>query len=643
VPDSIKYTIRPKHLAAHLFEVSVTVQVPAERQQRFKLPVWIPGSYMIREFARHIVTLSASANNATLAIEKLDKCTWQCAPCAGKLTLIYEVYAWDLSVRAAHLDEMHGFFNGTSMFLLPEGFETARCEVEIIAPTNKPDWKIATALSRAPQTHALQTHTPQTRTPQTPLLVGTSKHIAPNTPPIGEFGQFGFGKFYAANYDELIDHPVEMGTFTHASFEACGVPHHIVLTGKHRADTARLCVDFKKICEAQIKLFEPETHAAPMREYWFLVMVVGDGFGGLEHRASTALVVGREDLPLAHDAKMSTGYRKLLSLASHEYFHTWNVKRIKPESFIDYDLFNENYTRQLWFFEGFTDYYDDLMLARTGLITPLEYLEVEAENIGKVYARSGRSKQSVAESSFDAWVKYYRQDENAPNAIVSYYQKGSVVGLALDLTIRERTQGAKSLDDVMRTLWNEYGKRGIGVAEGEIEIVAARVTGIDLQAFFSQAVYGTADISLPPLLSSVGIDMSWRAPSQTKADDPISPSLGARIGSEINGDARLSQVFDGGSAQLAGLSAQDVVLAVDGLRVTAASLERRIKSYPTDATIEVLACRRDEIMIFRVNLQAQAAHTCVFVTRDEPASAKAARLCWLGPTSMPTSVPTPQA
>jgi predicted metalloprotease with PDZ domain len=597
------------------------VQVPPSlgetRGQRFRLPTWIPGSYMIREFARHIVTISAAAGGAPVAIEKIDKCTWQCAPCEGALTLTYEVYAWDLSVRAAHLDETHGFFNGANVFLAPEGFAHEPCEVEISRPDNKPEWKIATAL------------------PRSPVSTGSLGHTPSNTAPMLEFGHGGKANFVAANYDELIDHPVEMGTFTHATFDACGVPHHIVLTGKHRADMPRLCADFKKICEAQIRFFEPETAQAPMTEYWFLVMVTGDGFGGLEHRASTALMASRDDLPLAHESKVSNGYRKFLSLVSHEYFHTWNVKRIKPENFVHYDLFAENYTRQLWFFEGFTDYYDDLFLVRTGLIAPLDYLEVEAENIGRVYAQSGRTKQSVADSSFDAWIKYYRQDENAPNAIVSYYQKGSIVGLALDLTIRECTQGTKSLDDVMRALWNQYGKRGVGVPDGGIEEIAQAVTGLDLHPFFAQSVYGTADMTLVPLFSSVGIDMSWRAPGQAKADDPLAASLGARVGMDSNGDARLTQVFDGGSAQAAGLSAHDVVIAVDGLRVTANNLERRIKSYAIGTTIDLVAFRRDELMHCKVTLQAQLAQTCVFVTRDEPVTAKAARLRWLTPAAAP--------
>jgi predicted metalloprotease with PDZ domain len=396
----------------------------------------------------------------------------------------------------------------------------------------------------------------------------------------------------------------------------------------HRTDMNRLCADLKKICEYQIRFFEPESWRAPFREYWFLITVVGDGFGGLEHRASTALIVNRDDLPLAHETPVTAGYRKLLSLASHEYFHSWNVKRIKPEVFIDYDLANENYTRQLWFFEGFTDYYDDLVLVRAGIITPLEYLEVEAENIGKVMAQKGRLKQSVAEASFDAWIKYYRQDENTPNALVSYYQKGAIVALALDLTIREKTNGAKSLDDVMRALWNEFGKTRLGVPEAAIEEIAARVTGLNLGEFFAHAVYGTNDLDLTPLFKHVGVAMTFQMPGMT-GTDAKAPALGAKIGSEVNGDARLVQVFDGGAAQLAGLSAGDSIIAIDGLRVTAISLERRIKRYTVGTSIEVLACRRDEIKRFALTLLAQPATTCSLITHDTPTEAKTRRSAWL--------------
>ncbi len=621
VRNPVHYTIKPGNPAAHLFEASVTVAAPDPAGQHFMLPVWIPGSYMVREFARNIVTLSASARGKPVKVSKIDKCTWACAPCKGPLTLRYEIYAWDLSVRAAHLDDTHGFFNGSSVFLLPLGWRDNPCEVELIAPAGKPEWKVATALARKP------------------VSTGVSKASASKAAPVLASGPMPFGKFSAAGYDELIDHPVEMGSFTHARFEACGVPHHLVLSGRLPAtgtDLPRLCADLQKICEAQIRLFEPETQQAPMREYWFLVTVVAEGFGGLEHRASTALIISRDDLPLKHEAphgkqdkRLNPAYRRLLSLASHEYFHTWNVKRIKPERFIDYDLANENYTRQLWFFEGFTDYYDDLMLARSGVIGAQEYLDVEAENISRVLAQSGRLKQSVADASFDAWIKYYRQDENTPNALISYYQKGAIIGMALDLTIRQRSRGRHSLDDVMRALWRAHGTRNRGVAEGAIERIAARVTGLDLADFFAHAVHGMGDPDLAPLFKHHGIEMSLRAPGQAKASEPVPATLGVKLGSEANGDAKLLQVFDGGAAQAAGLSAGDTIVAVDGLRINAAGFDKRIRSYPVGSAIELIAFRRDELMRFRVSLQAQAKTFCVLGMQNAPAEAKARRDAWL--------------
>ncbi len=612
----IRFSILPKHPAAHIFEVTVTVDSPAADGQCFMLPVWIPGSYMVREFSRHIISFAASANGKPVAWQKIDKSTWQCAPCAGPLTVTYEVYAWDLSVRAAHLDDTHGFYNGTSMFLLPAGFRDAPCEIEIKRPIGAQfaKWQIASALSAKKASN------------------GTSVK--------------DFGFFTAANYDELIDHPVEMGLFTHATFDACGVTHHIAITGRHRADMPRLCADFKKFCEAQIRLFEPETGTAPMSEYWFLIMVVGDGFGGLEHRASTALLVSRDDLPVLSSpnpvsaaepsiSKPSAAYRKLLSLASHEYFHTWNVKRILPAAFVPYDFERENYTRLLWFFEGITDYYDDLMLVRAGIITPLEYLEIDADNIGRVLSQAGRTRQSVAESSFDAWTKYYRQDENAVNSIVSYYQKGAIIGLALDLTIRQQSNNARSLDDVMRALWNRFAKAGLGVPEGEIEKIAGEMAGADLTAFFAEAVYGTADIALESLFATVAVTLSWRsAVSAAPASAPVA-SIGAKITADANGDAKLAQVFTGGAALAAGLSAGDTIVALDGLRVNAANLDRRIKTYDVGTTIAAVAFRRDEQIMTNITLQAQANQTCVLTLSDSPAEAKARRNAWLQNATTP--------
>ena len=623
VQPTIHYRIHPKNPAAHLFEVSVTVTDPDPDGQRFMLPVWIPGSYMIREFARHIICIRAQAEGQALGCRKIDKATWQCEPSGAAITLTYEIYAWDLSVRAAHLDESHAFFNGSSVFLLPVGKETAACELEI-APPEGPryaNWKIATSLS--------QTLIPERLTGHNGLETPASTGVSLSSPK-------SFGRFNAASYDELIDHPVEMGDFTYASFVACGVPHHIAITGRHRADMARLCADLKKICEAQIRLFEPATALAPMSEYWFLVMAVGEGYGGLEHRASTAMICDRDDLPLAgHNVSgiaLTNGYRRFLGLASHEYFHTWNVKGMKPDVFVPYDLSREAYTRQLWFFEGFTSYYDDLTLVRCGLIEPLAYLEMIAENIGRVMSQAGRLKQSVADASFDAWIKYYRQDENSPNAIVSYYQKGAMIALALDLTIRQRTQGntgAKSLDDVMRALWATYGKSGVGVPEGGVQRVAEHTAGTSLGDFFAHAVDGIGELDLTPLLEAVGIDLSWKIPGQTKQGSASPATLGAKIGAEPNGDARLIHVFEGGAAQLAGLSAGDLLIAIDGLRVSGVTAERRVRTFAPGTCIELTAFRRDELMNFKVTLQALPAQTCSLIMRDVPIESKARRNAWL--------------
>ena len=407
--ESIRYHIVPASPEAHLFEVELTVERPHPDGQLLSLPAWIPGSYMIRDFARNVVWLKAFCDDAPVGVSKVDKQTWRCAPCAGALTLRYQVYAWDLSVRSAHLDTTHGYFNGTSVFLAVHGQEQSPCAVEIAPPhgdTYK-DWRVATTLA----------------------LDGAAL--------------WGFGRYRADDYDALIDHPVEMGRFDIVEFEACGVPHAMTLTGHHRADQARLARDLQRICEYHIRLFgEP----APVQRYLFQVMITGDGYGGLEHRSSTSLLCSRDDLPRADQDEVSDGYRSFLGLCSHEYFHTWNVKRIKPAAFVPYDLSREAHTTLLWAFEGFTAYYDDLALARTGLISRSSYLELLGQTITRVLRGSGRLKQPVADSSFDTWTKFYKQDENAPNAIVSYYTKGSLVALTLDLLIRRGSDASSRPD-----------------------------------------------------------------------------------------------------------------------------------------------------------------------------------------------------
>ena len=560
----VRYTFQAVHPAAHLFEISLCLADPDPAGQIFTLPAWIPGSYMIREFSRNIVGLSARVGERDLPVEHLDKHSWRLpAGVEGPVSLRYTVYAWDLSVRTAHLDETHGFFNGTSVFLCARGHETRPHEVDILPPAGleAAGWRVATSLPEA-------------------------------TGQAGAARRHGFGLYRAKSYDALIDHPVEMGCFSLAEFEACGVPHEVAITGRHDCDLARLVEDLRPICEAQIRLFgEP----APMDRYVFLVMAVGDGYGGLEHRASTALLCSRADLPHPCMKSQSEGYRQFLGLCSHEYFHTWNVKRIKPAAFVPYDLSRENYTRLLWAFEGFTSYYDDLMLVRSGRITPADYLTLLGKTISQVHKGSGRRRQSVAESSFEAWTKYYRQDENSPNAIVSYYTKGSLVALLLDLRLRVESGGARSLDDLMRALWRRHGQTGVGVAEEGLFELADEIGGAGCGAWLRALVDGTDELPLAEWLGRLDVSLAWEAAVE-------GPGLGVRTA--VDGEnVRLANVFDGGAAQAVGLSAGDVLVALDGLKVTGTNLEKMLARRAAGATVEIHAFRRDELMRFQVLLQ----------------------------------------
>lgn len=590
--DCIAYHIVPLDPAAHLFRVTCTVSNPDPAGQRFSLPAWIPGSYMIREFAKNIVELWAESDGKIVACEKLDKHSWQCEPVAGPLTVSCDVYAWDLSVRAAHLDDSHGYFNGTSVFLAAQGLEHLPCRVRIERPAGEifSTWQVATALRCAPGTERWQ-----------------------------------FGDYQAADYDELVDHPVEMGNFTRAHFTACGVPHDVVVTGIHRADLPRLCADLQKICSTQIRMFgEP----APMDRYLFLVQVVGEGYGGLEHRASTSLLANRDDLPLLTDdpGTVKDGYRQFLGLCSHEYFHTWNVKRIKPLAFQPYDLARENYTRQLWAFEGFTSYYDDLVLVRCGVISPASYLDLLGQNITRVLRTPGRLKQSVAESSFDAWTRFYRQDENSPNVIVSYYAKGALVALAFDLALRHASDGARSLDDLMRELWRRHGVNGHGVPEDGIEALLVELGGESLRELFQQGVYGTDDLPLAELLATVHIEFNLRA-ADSATDNGGKPgakggktrrprsSLGIRTAGDPLG-ARIQHCFEGSPAHAAGLSAGDVIIAIGGLRATHASFEKLLSARAVGECVVLHAFRRDELREFHATLAETPADTCFLTFRS---------------------------
>jgi predicted metalloprotease with PDZ domain len=593
-----QYHIAPLDPNAHLYEVSVTVVDPDPLGQRFRLPSWIPGSYLIREFARHFVSVRAEAENGEIAISKEAKDVWRAAPCFGPLTVVAHVYANDLSVRAAYLDGTRGYFNGAAVFLCPVGREETPCTVDIAPPDAAfGEWRVATTL---------------------PAMVA-----AP----------YGFGRYRAANYDELIDHPVETGTFATATFMAGGAQHDIAISGRHETDLARLTQDLARICQWQIDLFggAPES-VAPVDRYLFQVMAVGDGYGGLEHRSSTSLLCRRDQLPRSGVEKITDDYLIFLGLASHEYFHLWNVKRIKPDAFLPYDLTREAYTRQLWAFEGITSYYDDLALVRCGLIPPARYLELVGQALTTVLRTPGRLTQSVADSSFDAWIKFYRQDENSPNSIISYYAKGSLVALALDLTLRSTS--STSLDDLMRALWMRHGHPGIGVPEDGIEKLASELAGRDLGDFFSRYVYGTEDPPLVRLLAEFGVALHLRAASGPKdrggkaAQAPVpNNTLGARVG----GDLKLTHVLRGGPASRAGLSAGDQLLAIDGVKASS-ELLTAVLDGPREKSLAIHAFRRDELRTFSVDLDPAQLDTAYLVQDPAPTSSVALlRDSWLGP------------
>ena len=579
----ILYRLAPHDPAGHRYRITLTIQAPAPDGQRLSLPAWIPGSYLIRDFSRQIESLTAHCGNRRVAVDKIDNHTWQAAPCDGPLRVEYTVYAWDLSVRGAHLDETHGFFNGTSVFLRVHGQDHLPCLVDLAPPRGIDGWKVYTSLPEA------RGHT-------------------------GAARRHGFGLYLAPDYDALIDHPVEMGTPQVASFTAHGAEHELVFTGvAPNLDLARITDDVRRICETQIAFFEPRGKRAPFLDssdrYVFMTMVTGDGYGGLEHRASTALMTARKDLPVLGQQGQGEGYRGFLGLVSHEYFHTWNVKRIKPQAFVPYDLAQPDLTRLLWVFEGFTSYYDDLLLLRSNVITQNDYLRLLAKTITSVARTPGRHKQSVAESSFDAWTRYYKQDENSPNALVSYYTKGALVALGLDLLIRQESAGAHSLDDVMRLLWQRYGRdfyrgKAQGLAEDGLPALIKEATGVDARRFIARHAYGTADVPLAELLAAQGVKLQWKASVNI-------PSLDVRTRKQ--GDSLvLATVLEGGAGHKGGLSAGDVLVAIDGLKVEgAAGVEVLLGQYRVGDRVDVHVFRRDELRVFQVRLNGPEALDCV--------------------------------
>ena len=524
----------------------VTLRFVAEPTQVLALPTWIPGSYLIREFAKHLESVRAyDEEGRLLEIEKFEKNKWRLFNTDYELiTVEYDVYAYDLSVRGAYVDETRLYINPACACLSLEGQEHKAVEVEIFLPDELKHFQLATGL-------------------KTRSLVK---------------GRF---TLEADNYAQLIDSPFELAEQTRFSFDAEGIPHEFVVSGKHAMNAARMQQDIQKICATEIQMFG----SAPFKDYTFMTMATGNSYGGLEHPNSTSLISPRADLPKADEPEQpSKDYQRFLGLCSHEYFHSWLVKFIRPENFVNYDLNKEGYTSLLWIFEGFTSYYDDLILLRSGVLNQDAYLELLKAQIDRYLQNPGRFVQTVAESSFDAWIKFYRQDENSNNAGTSYYNKGCLVALCLDLGLRVR---GSSLDALMRKLY-ENAQNGIQVNQRTIYELCKELTGDNWIEQINHLVNTTDELPLDQLFPEFGISY------QVKDDKAL--AFGLKLSDKPEGVVVQSARRDGAGAK-AGLSANDVIIAIDGLKAS----EKLLASYAKQqGTFTVLAFRRDELMQFEV-------------------------------------------
>ena len=576
---TIRYIVTPQ-TAAHHYLVKLIFTARAQSHQ-LTLPVWIPGSYMVREFSKNIITLGASQNNQTITSRQIDKNNWLLEGLAvGDLVEVsYTVYAYEYGIRTAFLDAKRGYFNPTSLCLSVAGYEDETHQVQF---ADLPDaWQVACGLA------------------------ADDNEV-----------------FSAQNYDELIDSPFELGTFERLEFSVAGVNHYLILSGTIPPfDRERMISDMQKICDYQIKLFGGAT---PYSGYGFILNLSGEIYTGLEHRNSTLLMAPYYALPNLNRSN-DEDYIKLLGLISHEFFHTWNVKRIKPQVFTPYNLGQENYTKLLWWFEGVTSYYDDLVLYRSGVINQEKYLSFITDNLNNVYKFAGVTQQSLANSSLTSWIKYYRQDENSPNSIVSYYVKGSLVALCLDLLIREQSEF--SLDDVMRYLFQQWQQNPVGVGEDEIPALIKAATGVDLAEFIHLATETTELLPFKDLLAKFGLNLNKRIAKNHQDSgkyfeqqanlvtptNTITLDLGAKLDKQSLGYL-VKNVYDNTPAQATGLAAGDLIVALNNVKLTNPEKQLAFMSANEDITLTLF--RQEQLLSFILKPTASVANVFDLVLAD---------------------------
>ncbi len=564
---AIHYQVAMPQPESHLFEVTLFVQGWQEVLLDLKMPVWTPGSYLLREYAKHLQDFSTEAGNRQQPLpgRKLGKNHWQIDTAdTSEITVRYSVFANELSVRTNHLDATHGYFNGAALFFFIPGFEQQPIRVTIVPP--KPEWHVTTPLLPVP----------------------------------GEANTFE-----AKDFDTLVDSPFEIGSHRLYDFEVLGKPHQLAIWGQGNAPPERIIADTKKIIEVEAELYG----GLPYDQYLFLLHLSASGFGGLEHKDSCSLNYPR----LGFRAKDK--YNRFMQLVAHEFFHLWNVKRIRPKALETFDYEQENYTPSLWFCEGTTSYYDLVFPQRAGIYEAKAFLEGLSKDITRLQTIPGRKVQPLSESSFDAWIKLYRRDANSDNSQVSYYLKGEIVSFLLDLLIRARHGNKRSLDDVMRQMWHQFGKDEIGFTPEQLQDVIESVADMDLSDFFKRYVDGTDELPFDEYLKPFGLQLIG-----TEDEEPV-PYLGMTVKTQ-NGHESITFVEAGSPAAVAGVDVGDELLAIDGLRVTAEQFSDRLKDYKAGDIIEVSVFHQDELRSLPVTLGAPQPSRYQIVPVENPSKAQ---------------------
>ncbi len=548
-PPHLHYTVAMPQPTTHLFEVTLQVQGWQQAILDLKMPVWTPGSYLVREYSRHLQDFVATdGQGGPLRWQKQGKQHWQVATpdqSGQVVTICYRIFANELTVRTNHLDGTHGFFNGAALFFYVPGWQQQALTVTIAPPY--PDWQIATTL---------------------PPVAGQA-----NT-------------FLAPDFDTLVDSPFEIGLHQTYPFEVLGKPHEYVIWGQGNVEVDRLVQDTQKIIEVEAAIFG----GLPYDRYQFLLHLAPNGFGGLEHKASCALIYDR----LGFRARSK--YERFMQLVAHEFFHLWNVKRIRPKALEVFDYEAENYTPSLWFCEGTTSFYDLIIPFWAGIYDAQAYLNHLSQEITRYLNTPGRLVQPLSESSFDAWIKLYRPDANSANAQISYYLKGEMVSLLLDLAIRIKHSNARSLNQVMQQLWEKFGKAEIGFTPEQLKSVIESIAGFDLTDFFNRYIHGTEALPFDEYLAGFGLRLQSNEEEGDRA-----PFLGLTVKTE-NGREMIKFVETQSPAQQAGIDPGDELLAIAGFRVGANQLDERLKDYQPGDVIMVAIFHQETLKLCQVKL-----------------------------------------